>query len=210
MNIPCQRKSTLRSIVSLYFLVVATLLLAMSQLTGTAADTNMQQTGALWFSMIESDAPLASASILVGPEVRLNSPEGVFTGPQGVNEFISTLRRSFSNLDFATKSTETVDNLVIVTFSMSGINTGSYHELPAKCGGVAVDGVAVLQLDGSGIHEQWIGYDQSTLRAQIDAFNQIDPIGRPSCNFVPDPVPAPIPMPEPSTCVRKDRCDAWS
>jgi hypothetical protein len=160
--------------------------------------------------MIKDDSPLASASILVGPEVRLNSPEGVFHGPEGVNEFTSTLQRSFSNLNFATKSTEVVDNLVIVTFTMTGINTGSYHDLPAKCAGIAVDGVAVLQLEGSGIREQWIGYDLSTLEAQIEAFNQIDPTGRPYCNFVPDPVPAPAPEPNDVPCVRRDRCDAWS
>lgn len=212
MNAPHRPTSTPRTIASLYFLVVALLLLTLSQFTGAAADTSLQRagTGALWLAMIEDDAPLASASLLIGPDVRLNSPEGVFNGPQGASEFSSTLRRSFSNLDLATKSTEVVDNLVIVTFTLTGINTGSYHDLPAKCAGVAVDGVAVLQLNDAGIREQWIGYDVATLEAQIDDFNQLDPNNRPSCNFVPDPVPAPVPEPSDVPCVRRDRCDAWS
>ncbi len=212
MDTPSRSPSTPRSIVSFYFLVVAVLLLAVSQITGAAADSRSQRpdTGALWLVMAKEDAPLASASILVGPEVRLTSPEGVFNGAQGVNEFTATLRRSFSNLDFATKSTETVDNLVIVTFTMTGINTGSYHGLPAKCAGVAVDGVAVMQLNESGVREQWIGYDVAQLEAQIDAFNQVDPNNRPSCNFVPDPVRVPTPEPNDVPCVRRDRCDAWS
>jgi hypothetical protein len=210
MDVPSQPTPASRSIASLYFLVVAVLLLAMSQFTGTAADMGPHQTGMVWLSVIEADAPLASASLLIGPDVRLNSPEGVFTGPEGVVEFSSTLRKSFANLNFERKSTEAVNGLVIITFTMTGINTGSYLDLPARCAGVAVDGVAVLSVDDTRVREQWIGYDQSTLRAQIEAFNLNDPIGRPSCNFAPDQVPAPIPMPEPSTCVRKDRCDAWS
>lgn len=68
MYTPDRNAFSSRSIASLYFLVVAALLLVTNQLTGTAAGTGPRQTGALRLSMIEGNEPLAPAAFLIGPD----------------------------------------------------------------------------------------------------------------------------------------------
>jgi hypothetical protein len=171
-----------------------------------------------FFDAIASD----SSSYMVGADAVLHTPVGDFHGRSGLTDFGDELEASFSGITFATQSAAQISNLVIVSFTFTGINTGSYQGLPPNCAGVAVPGVAVLRieeqvvsgdsweagqlgqhLDGSEmiraivVTEQWIDYDADMLASQIASFNEFDPSTRPGCadHWTDDELPPVVPGP---------------
>jgi len=195
-----------RSCRPLFLVVIATLLLTASQLTGgAAAQVPPEQPGLDFLAILQGDSALRAIPGLATPDTLLHTPEGMFQGRDGFDQFAALLQGSFTNLDFATQKTEVVEHLVIVEFRMSGIHTGSYRDMPSNCAGINVPGVVVLRIHESGITEQWIGYDRDALVAQIDGFHQLDPTNRPDCSNLTADQPAPD-----ANCVRRDRCDATS
>lgn len=195
----------LRSCRLLFLLVVSTLLLTASQFTGSAAQVPPEQPGLDFLAVLQGDSALRALPGLATPDTLLHTPEGVFQGRDGIDQFSAFLQGSFTNLDFATQKTEVVENLVIVNFTMSGIHTGSYLNMPGHCAGISVPGVVVLRIHESGITEQWIGYDREMLLAQIDGFHQFDPTNRPICSNLLAEKLAPG-----SVCIRRDHCAAPS
>jgi hypothetical protein len=136
----------------------------------------------------------------------LHSPEGEFVGRSGLTQFGDELGSSFSNLAFSTTSVETAGSLTVISFTLTGVNTGSYHGLAANCAGIAVPGKATLRVDeqtlvseswastpreersdvpeleqASMVVEQWISYDEAQIKSQISAVNLMDPEDRPGC-----------------------------
>ena len=65
------------------------------------------------------------------------------------------LEASFSDLAFTTESAVRSGDTVIVAFTLTGVNTGSYNGVAANCAGIAVPGVAFLR-----VAEQDIAVDQ--------------------------------------------------
>lgn len=190
-----------RPIRSLFLIVAATLLLTASQLAGGSAQTVQKQMEASYFDAVQGGA----AYSLVGPHAVLHTPEGSFAGPDGPTRFGAKLGESFSNLAFATRSTETVGEYVMIEFTLTGIHTGAYLDASPECAGVAVPGLAILHVEESGITQQWISYDSGTVLSQIDAFGQIDPNMRPSCSN-PGPVQSVSDFVPASICLDLDSC----
>lgn len=122
-----------------------------------------------------------TSPLLASPYAVLHTPEGDFAGLGGIDQFEATLGDSFTDLAFETQSVETIDNLVVISFTMTGINTGSYHNAPANCAGVSTPGTAHFLISDAGVVEQWIDYDRDVLADQIRAFNEFDPGVRPGC-----------------------------
>jgi hypothetical protein len=153
-----------------------------------------------------------NAQFLMVPDAQLHTPEGDYAGLSGLRAFGNDLGDSFSNITFATKSVDQAGSLMVVSFTLNGINTGSYHGLAATCTGISVPGVVVLQTNEAGfVVEQWIGYDADAISSQIASFNQFDPNTRPGCadhNILPQdeaPVAAPTYQPAPS-CPNNMKC----
>jgi hypothetical protein len=142
----------------------------------------------------------------VSPDAVLRTPEGNYVGRAGLTQFGDDLEGSFSNLAFSTTSVETTGSLTVITFTLTAINTGSYHGLAANCAGIAVPGEAALRVDEqtvvseswastpreersdvpqleqvSTVVEQWISYDEAQIKSQISAVNLMDPEDRPGC-----------------------------
>jgi hypothetical protein len=134
---------------------------------------------------------------LVSPDAVLHSPEGEFVGRSGLTQFGDELESSFSNVAFSTKSVETAGSLTIISFTLTGINTGEYRGMVSNCAGISVPGVAVLQTsqtdpssDGefwqsdealNRVAEQWVGYDTDAITNQIASFNQYYSSSSPGC-----------------------------
>ncbi len=182
-----------RSCRHLVLLVIATLLLTASQLAGGSAQTVQKQMEASYFDAVQGGA----AYSLVGPHAVLHTPEGSFAGPDGPTRFGAKLEESFSNLTFATRSTETVGEYVMIEFTLTGIHTGAFHDVSPECAGVAVSALAILHIGETGVSQQWISYDSGTVLSQIDAFGQIDASSRPTCDSLglvqPEPDVASLP-----------------
>jgi hypothetical protein len=128
----------------------------------------------------------------------LHTPEGDFTGQAGLTQFGEELDASFADLAFTTDSVAQAGELVIITFTLTGINTGALQGLDANCALVAVPAVAMLHVteqamshDPLGAYlvvtidtivtEQWISYDRDLLAGQGADFNAFDPSTRPGC-----------------------------
>lgn len=189
---------------SLIILLLAAIALALVHTpAATAQEAAPQVMADQFFDAIDGGASLA----LISPNAILHTPEGEFAGRAGITEFGTELEASFSNLNFATQSVEVVDNLVIIRFALTGINTGSYHDVEANCAGFAVPGVAVLKVSDNGVVEQWIGYDSHWMVNQLLAFNQFDPnIVRQSCAAQVAAQAAPDSEAPPS-CLNANRCE---
>ncbi len=172
VSLPTQRAS--RLLCSSIAILVAVLILAWSQFAGGLAQP----------------APVPDAgSILTGqsfpggnPGALLYTPEGDFAGANGQGEFVSQLRDSFSNVRFDVRNTESAGSLLIIEFTMSGIQDGEYLNIAPRCAGISVNGVAVLEVGDLGVERQWIAYDREAILSQIDAFSRIAPESRPTCD----------------------------
>ncbi len=142
-------------------------------------------------------------TITVSPKAVLHTPEGIFHGRDGIDEFSSDLRSSFSDLTFVVRESSISGDEIVIHFVMTGTHTGLYHGNMNSCAGVKVPGLAVLRMDEHGISEQWITYDQQTLLEQIDRFEAFDSRIRSDCpRFNPE---VPVKDPKPS-CIRRGHC----
>ena len=82
----------------------------------------------------------------MSPDAVLHSPEGEFVGREGLAQFGEELESSFSNVTFSTKSVEIAGPLTIISFTLTGLNTGEYRGMVSNCAGISVPGVAVLRM----------------------------------------------------------------
>jgi len=188
---------------SLIILLLAAIALALAHASAARdLETTPQALASQYFDAVDGSGSLA----LIGRNAVLHTPEGDFAGRAGTSEFGTELQASFSKLDSATQSVEAVDNLIIVRFALTGINTGGYHDVAANCAGFAVPGVAVLKVSEGEVVEQWIGYDNHWMVNQLLAFNQFDPnIVRQSCAAQVPAQSAPA-FEAPTTCLSANRC----
>jgi hypothetical protein len=198
--------------------------------TTSAQEATPEVLATQFFDAVGGNATL----MLFSDNAVLHSPEGEFGGRSGVALFGLEMGASFTDLTFATQSVEAVDNLLIIRFALTGINTGGYHDVEANCAGFAVPGVAVLQfgetsfvtdhwsagamsqhLDGLevtvsevGVVEQWIGYDSHSVVNQLLAFNQFDPnVTRTTCADVSAAQDAPT-YQAPPACLTATLCES--
>ena len=185
--------------------IIVAVLAALSLVVGFVPTTVAQNAAPLVLASQFFDAIGGNASLMqFSANAVLHSPEGEFTGRTGIIRFGTELEASFSNLDFATQSVEAVDNLVIVRFALTGVNTGGYHDVEPNCAGFAVPGVAVLQVSDAKVVQQWIGYDSHSVVNQILAYNQFDPnISRSACDAQ-NPAPA---YEVPPSCLAANLCN---
>ncbi len=167
-----------RPIQSLFLILAATLLLTASQLTGGSAQSASQGIATGYFETVQGGSVIS----FISPHSVLHTPEGSFAGADGPTRFGAKLEESFTNLTFATRSTETVGEYVMIEFTLTGIHTGTYLDALPECAGVAVPGLAILHVGETGVSQQWISYDPGTVLSQIDAFGQIDASSRPTCD----------------------------
>ncbi len=183
--------------------LITILLAAIGMTLAFIPTTAAQQAGPQDLAAQYFDAVPGSASLeLVSPNAVLHTPEGEFSGAAGLSQFGETLENSFSDLDFEMQSVETVDNLVVVAFTMTGIHTGAYLGLQPNCAGIAVPGMAVLRNSDAVITEQWIDYDRQTLIEQIHAFSRYDAGEGTACTSAPPTAPPSAP-----TCISATECE---
>src|SRR5690606_23676807 len=105
-----------------------------------------------YFSAIQD----GSTYSLVSPHAVLYTPEGVFAGQDSLGRFGERLDASFDKVWFATTITHTVDEYLLIDFTLTGVHTGDYLGAKPNCAGIAVPGIAVVHMGLSGITQQWI------------------------------------------------------
>lgn len=186
----------------IWLLLSFVLLLAATHAPGVSARDIPERTGHTYLAVIEGATPFTTG-VAVSPAAVLHTPEGIYHGQAGVNEFSSDLRSSFSDLTFVVRESSVSGDEIVIHFVMTGTHTGLYQGMPGSCAGVKVPGLAVLTIGERGISEQWITYDQETLVTQIDRFEAAEASFNPDCpRFSPEvPVRDPNPL-----CIRRDHC----
>ncbi len=147
-------------------------------LTGTVAATSAQTSPLPPLSMHYVDEildgnDLVAASALISPGAILTTPEGSFVGPAGVGEFTAELGESFSNLDFEITGTHVDGDDLVIEFTMTGTQTGTYQGIPGRCAEISVPGEATLDLDQEMVQGQVIDYDRAEIVRQASRYNQL-------------------------------------
>src|SRR5680860_252826 len=209
MNAHPNTRSFARSRLSFIAILLATFGMVFSFVPSTTAQVVPTSSLAIQFFDVIGGG---NSLFLVSPDAVLHTPEGEFIGRAGLSQFGNELESSFTGVEFSTQVVEYAHPLVIVSFTLTGINTGSYHGAEANCAGISAPGVAVLKvsegdqwlsgamsqyIEGSEtglanlVTEQWIGYDSDLIASQISAFNELDPSTRPGCSnhVLPQAVP---------------------
>ncbi len=183
-------------------------LVALLAILGSLAPTASAQTnpGAVLATQFFSSITGEEAGYLTSTDAVLYTPEGDYVGRAGLGTFGDDLAASFAHLEFSNQVAAQAGELVIVSLTITGVNTGSYHGLAANCAGISVPAVAVLRVTEQQIvtelfhmgpempqvavtqvdtrtlvTEQRIDYDRDLITSQISAVNLLDPGDRPGC-----------------------------
>jgi len=186
----------------LTLLVVAIVSLSLASPSATASVAPSSTLAVQFFQSVGGETPWH----LLGNDAVLHTPEGTFRGSSGPAQFGEALGASFSDVQFAVNSVaHASSDYVIASFTLTGINTGSYRGLDANCAAIAVPGVALLHLFEATVianwwpmhsdpyaeppletvtvvTEQWVNYDADVVASQIAAFNALDSTFRPDCS----------------------------
>lgn len=193
------KKSTIRTRSRCQAWIVTIMLATLGMIFSLAPSASTQvlpATGfaSLVFNSIGGDEPL----LLISPSAVFHTPEGEYVGHFGPSQFGEDLDASFSDVEFTTESAEEAGGMTIVSFTFTGISTGSYRGVAATCAGFSIPGVATIQTGEIGIEEQWISYDGDALAQQMLDFNEFDPSSGSGCADHPMVEAAPLPVAEPA------------
>lgn len=164
------------------FLTAASLLMTVGAASGAHTPDTPNLMATRYIDQVIEGGDLQAASLLLDDSAVLHTPEGVYLGAAGANQFSLESSAMFDDLDFQAQDITATDDMVVMEGTITGINVASYHGLPANCAAVAVPGLVVLTFEDGEITDQWVNYDPSTLTSQIDGFNQIEASRRPDCS----------------------------
>jgi SnoaL-like polyketide cyclase len=187
--------------------IVAALLAALSLISVLAPPASAQGVpddflATQFFAAIGDEA----AAYQLSADAVLHTPEGDFSGRAGLVQFGDGLEASFSDLAFSTQYATQAGDLLMISLTITGINTDSYRGVEANCAGIAIPAVAMLRVTEQSVvseawkstppelryHvsqmeqvtmvvEQWIDYDADAIARQIAAINELDASVRPDC-----------------------------
>lgn len=167
--------------VTIGIVVACMLALGLTQVASvsTSVPANAETTR-LFFDHLNGDrvGPLQE---LFTDDAAIHTSEGEFQGPGGAELFAATLGEAFPRMAFTIRQLESVDDTVMVHWSMVGRHYGDYRGQSASCAAVTANGVSILRFEDRLIDEQWIYYDRMAIVRQIEVFNEIDPSWRPTC-----------------------------
>lgn len=148
--------------------------------SASTAQSANQATTRLFFDLLNG-SDVVDAQELFTDDAAVHSPEGEYLGPEGAEQFVATLDDAFPTLSFTIQQLESVDDTMMVRWSMVGQQYGDYEGQPASCASVTTTGVAIIRFEDRLIDEQWFHYDRLALVRQIQLFSKIEPGSRPSC-----------------------------
>jgi predicted ester cyclase len=153
--------------------VLSTCLMLTGAATDLTAQTSPPPLTIRYVDQILERGDLQMATALISPGAVLSTPEGEFLGPAGVAAFTAELAESFSNVDFRIDGTHYEDDNLLIEFTLTGTQSGTYQGIPGRCATINVPGTVLLDLDDGMVDDQWIDYDQAEIVRQVDRFNQL-------------------------------------
>lgn len=193
---------------SLLLTLGTTLMLTLTGLTGGAAQLDTNLLAVNYIDLILERGDQGVASSLVAPDATLFTPEGVYNGQNGAVAFTLDLGTSFSDLEFDVVDFVSVESALVIQFTMSGVQTGTYQGIPGLCANISVPGVATLAMNGGSIGEQRITYDQAEIIQQAARFNMFATFEGHSCSTLTSPADVPLPPAPPApTCLKVNQCE---
>jgi len=134
----------------------------------------------LFFDLLNGSDTVAAQELFTD-DAAVHSPEGEYLGPEGARRLVATLDEAFPTVVFTIRQQASVEDTVIVRWSMVGTQFGDYQGQTASCAAVTTIGVAIFRFEDQLIDEQWMYYDRLALVRQIQLYSEIDPGSRPSC-----------------------------
>ena len=121
----------------------------------------------LYFDDVHNQAAYTLTSSLVAADAMIHTPDRELRGPDGVNDFLRTLRTSFPDAQFVVQDMVVGDEAVTVRWTLVGTNLGAYGNLPASGGAISMEGISILRFANGMIVEAWAQYDRLALRQAI-------------------------------------------
>ena len=90
-------------------------------------------------------------------------------GPRGVIENVRAYRTGFPDLKFTFNETIATGDKVVVRWTVSGTQQGTFRDVPPTRKAVSLSGISVFRITNRKIVESWANWDQAGLYQQIGA-----------------------------------------
>lgn len=136
---------------------------------GPGSGSSNEATAFRLFYDVFSGKNAAACPELVAESALIHTPDGVYTGHEGMNRFVDGLRASFPDASFKVTDLMTDGDTVVASWVMTGTQDGAFQDIAATGTPVSLNGITILRFEGGMIAEEWVAYDRLHLMQQIEA-----------------------------------------
>jgi steroid delta-isomerase-like uncharacterized protein len=95
------------------------------------------------------------------------SPDDEFTGPEGMKQFVSTMREAFPDVEFTIEDQITEGDRVVTRWTASATHRGEYNGLLPTGKQVEVPGITIMRVADDKFVEGWTNWGVYSLLEQL-------------------------------------------
>jgi predicted ester cyclase len=135
---------------------------------GSGSGSSNEATVIRLFSDVYSDKNAAACAELVAESAVISTPDGLYTGHVGMNNFVDGFRASFPDASFRVTEMMTDGDTVVASWAMTGTQDGAFQSIAATGTPVTLHGITILRFEHGMVVEEWVAYDRLHLVQQIE------------------------------------------
>jgi predicted ester cyclase len=136
---------------------------------GSGSGSSNEATVSRLFNDVFSGKNAAACAELVAESAVIRTPDGLYTGHVGMNNFVDGLRASFPDASFRVTDMMTDGDTVVASWVMTGTQDGAFQSIAASGTPVTLNGITILRFELGMIVEEWVAYDRLHLVQQIES-----------------------------------------
>ena len=124
-----------------------------------------------WHAELFVQGNLAVAEEILSSDFTMHAP-GVppeWRGPEGAKQFVRLIRGAFSDIELPAEDLIAAGDRVVDRWSLRGVHTGPFGDLPATGKRFAVTGIDIFRIADGKLAEFWQNWDQLGLLQQLGA-----------------------------------------
>ncbi len=112
---------------------------------GPGAGSSNEATAARLFDEVFSGKNAAACPELIAESAVIHTPDGLYTGHEGMCNFVDGLRASFPDANFRVTDLMTDGDTVVASWVMTGTQDGTFQNLAATGASVSLSGITILR-----------------------------------------------------------------
>lgn len=104
------------------------------------------------------------------------TPAGEIAGPDGVKQYIATMREAFPDVEFTIEDQIAEGDRVVTRWTASGTHQGEFAGIPPTGKQAEVSGIAITRVAGGKFVEGWTNWGVYGLLQQLGAIPAAEPV----------------------------------